>query len=146
MSKAANQLAVIAVALYATSFFLPAVVYQGDSLVGLAVFLGIPFLLPLWPALPASAANPVFLFGIADIVLGQFKRARQKGLVASLLAATVLPWMWNGTRAGYALWVFSMLLLLIAGHQGLLHERRQAAEPEHPRHDEPVVTRDARPT
>src|SRR5688500_5211437 len=114
MRHPGNQLAVISVAMYATSFFLRATL--GDDSSGWAL---------CWTCLMhplgwlAQVPNALFVWGVTDAARGRWRSVRWKGLIALLMVAFPVALVWPYIAVGYVLWLTSMLMLSLAGHQGL---------------------------
>jgi hypothetical protein len=115
----------VAVAVYAVSFFLPAL----DSIVGFQAFLcslGFVITIPMW------VANPIFWFGLRRLAQGRYRSAGKAGLLALVFALSE-SWMCaGGLRVGYFVWVGSMAVLATVGLFGDAQEERPRRWPFHP--------------
>jgi hypothetical protein len=115
-SAAGDVIGLLAVILYALSFFLPATRW----VVGYQVFvcsLVFVICIPMW------AANLVFWAGLAELCLGRYRSAGLAGLVAVVLALSEC-WMFTAElRVGYFVWVGSMALLAFVGLCGTEENR-----------------------
>src|SRR3954447_6089440 len=110
MRTAANYLVVAAAAVYATSFFLPALNFDGP-LPGWIAFPLTALVVPI----PMCLANSFFLCGLAKAWRRQWQAVRFAGLTASVLGLLGLLLVWPDILIGFVLWGVSMLMLFLAG-------------------------------
>lgn len=127
MMHPSHQLALIAAAIYATSFFLPVIRILDETSLGWSAFVGSIFMPVFWPA---WLANPVFLFAVADIFRGRFGRARLLAVLAFLLGLSEGWMFWQDILAAYPVWLSSMAFLVLAGWHGVLSERVHRLRPQ----------------
>ena len=104
-------LGVVAVLVYAVSFFLP--VFLED-----AGYHALLFSLVSVVALPMWLANPFFWSGLAGLCRGEYRAARKAGLAGLVLALSECWLFSKGLRVGYFTWAGSMALLAVAGWCG----------------------------
>ncbi len=107
-SGAGDFLGLLASALYAVSFFLPAV----PGILGFQAFV---YSLVCVICVPMWAANLALWLGLAELSRGRYGTAGTAGLVAVVLAVSE-SWLFLGElRVGYFVWVGSMILLAFVG-------------------------------